>query len=158
MRGAIKSICLCEVLLLALRRADGVLCVLAVKICGVSAHYAPAKSSRINSELILNLDIWTVSLYVRDWIQRNFSYLFLKSDTFNVLINLPGNLFLALAIVLILDSFGVLMAFHNRKNSGIMETHIVNQILDNCINILVQGRESHIRWEFVYRNDRGSFD
>lgn len=158
MRGAIKSICLCEVLLLALRRADGVLCVLAVKICGVSAHYTPAKSARINSKLILNLNIWAVSLYVRDWIQRNFSYLFLKSDTFNVLINLPGRVFLALAIVLILDSLGVLVAFHNRKNSGIMKTHIINQILDNCINILVQGREGNIRWELVHRNDRGSLD
>jgi hypothetical protein len=71
-------------LFLAFRRAYRVLGVFAVQVCSVTAYNTPAESTSINSQLILDLDIWHVRFGKGDRVQRNLVDFFLQGDPLNV--------------------------------------------------------------------------
>lgn len=145
-------------LFLAFRRANRVLGVLTVQVGSVAAHNAPAESSSVNSQLILDLDIRHVRFGKGDRVQRNLVDFFLKGDSFDVQIDLAARFVLTLTVVFVLDGLGVLVAFDDSQHSGFVKADVVDQVLHDTVHVLVKRCEGNIGCEFVDRNDGPSFD
>ena len=65
-------------LLLALFRADGVFCVLAVQVRCVAANYAPSEPASLDAKLVREVDIRVFLFPGRDWIQFDICDLLMK--------------------------------------------------------------------------------
>ena len=147
---AIEGRALDKMLFLALNWVKWMLGLFTVHISSITAHHAPAISSSLQPKLVLDIDLWydvlRILLY---WV--DLKRLDLVLESLSLVLDLFDVFFIHfITLTMCLSFFGLALSFQS-INSGLVQTYIINHVLNKAVDVLILIGKGHLHSAVVCR-------
>ena len=119
-----------------------------VHISSITAHHAPAIPASWQSKLVLDVDLWyDVLRILLHWV--DLKRLDLVLESLSLVLDLFDVFFIHfVTLTMCLSFFGLALSFQS-INSGLVQTHIINHVLNEAVDVLILIGKGHFHGAVV---------